>query len=172
MVPLLLPLLALISGILAGPHLDPTSVWLCLPLTILLGVARRPLHFLPVFLLGAGLRDSVPAVPPDPGIEAVRLTGKIVQPPEWRGLGVYLDVEIRTMDGRPYRGRARLTEFLDDPNQLQLYNALDIGSGDRVEILVALRRPATLIGIRESLIFESISNAKASTGPEQSGIRD
>jgi hypothetical protein len=95
-------------------------------------------------LLGAGLRAAVPAVPPDPGIDAVRLVGKITRAPEWRGLGVYLDVQVLRVDGRPYRGRARLTEFLDNPEQLQLFNTLDIGTGDQLEIVVALRRPSTM----------------------------
>jgi len=143
MVPLLYPLVSLISGILAGPYLDARSLWLCLPLAILLGIAKRPLLLLPVFLVGAGLRDSVKVVPPDPGSDAVRLVGRISRAPEWRGIGVYLDVQVLTVDGRDFRGRARLSEFLDDPERLHLFNALDIGSGDQVEILVALRRPAT-----------------------------
>jgi competence protein ComEC len=143
MLPLLFPLLALISGILAGPYLDPNPVWICLPLSILLGIARCPLLLLPVFLLGAGLRSAVPTVPPDPGTDAVRLVGKVTGAPDWRGLGVYIDVEVLRVDGRPYRGRARLTEFLDNPDQLQLFNTLDIGSGDELEIIVALRRPST-----------------------------
>src|SRR4029077_11322834 len=93
--------------------------------------------------LGAGLRAVVPTVPPDPGIDAVRLIGKVVRAPEWRGLGVYLDVQVLRVDGRPYRGRVRLTEFLDNPEQLQLFNTLDIGTGDQLEIVVALRRPST-----------------------------
>jgi competence protein ComEC len=142
MVPLLFPLVVLISGILAGPHLSPNPVWMCLPLSILLGIARRPLLLLPVFLLGVGLRSAVPTVPPDPGIDAVRLVGRVARAPNWRGLGVYLDVQILRIDGRPYRGRARLTEFLDNPEQIQLFQALDIGTGDQVEIVVALRRPS------------------------------
>src|SRR5436190_13586424 len=133
MLPLLFPLVALISGILSGPYLAPNPVWMCLPLSILLGIARRPLLLLPAFLLGAGLRSSVPTVPPDPGSDAIRLVAKVTHAPEWRGLGVYLDVQVLRVDGRPYRGRARLTEFLDNPNQLQLFNALDIGTGDQLE---------------------------------------
>ena len=143
MVPLLFPLVALISGILAGPHLSPNPVWMSLPLSILLGIARRPLFLLPVFLLGAGLRSAVPTVPPDPGTDAVRLLGTVTRAPEWRGLGVYLDVQVLRIDEKPYRGRARLTEFLDNPEQLQLFNTLDLGSGDQLEIVVALRRPST-----------------------------
>lgn len=143
MVPLLFPLVTLISGILAGPYLNPTPVWMCLPLSVLLGIARRPLFLLAAFLVGAALRDAIPTVPPDPGTDAVRLVGKIEHAPEWRGLGVYLDVQVLTVDGRAYRGHARLTEFLDDPERLQLFNSLDIGSGDLLEIVVAMRRPST-----------------------------
>jgi ComEC/Rec2-related protein len=50
---------------------------------------------------------------------------------------------VLRVDGRQYRGRARLTEFLDNPDQLQLFNTLDIGTGDELEIVVALRRPST-----------------------------
>jgi len=143
MIPLFFPLLALISGILSGPHLDPSSVWLCLPLTILLGFARRPLLVLSVFLIGAGLRSAVPSAPPYPGVDAVRLVGKVTRAPEWKGVGVYLDVDILSVDGKPYRGRTRLSEFLDDSERLQIFNSLDLGSGDLVEILVALRRPSS-----------------------------
>ena len=143
MIPLLFPLLALISGVLSAPHLVPSMTWLCLPLSILIGWARRPLLLLSVFLLGAGLRNAVPTVPPDPGRDAVRLVCHVVRAPEWRGIGVYLDVDVLRIDGRPYRGRARLSEFLDDPALLEIFNALDLGRGDQVEIVVALRRPAT-----------------------------
>jgi len=142
MIPLLFPLLALISGILASPYLAPAAIWLCLPLSMLLGIARRPLLLLSVFLLGAGLRNAVPQVPPEPGSDAVRLVCQVIQAPEWRGIGIYLDVDVLQIDDRPYRGRARLSEFLDDPALLQIFNALDLGRGDQVEIVVALHRPA------------------------------
>src|SRR5262249_13822491 len=61
--------------------------------------------------------------------------------PEWRGPGVYLDVDVLTVDDRPYRGRARLTEFLDGAEQRALFDDLNLGAGDRLEILVRLRRP-------------------------------
>ena len=41
----------------------------------------------------------------------------------------------------PYHGRARLTEFLEDPELIALFNGLDLATGDRVEIVVRLRRP-------------------------------
>ena len=56
-------------------------------------------------------------------------------------MGTYLDIELQTVDAQPYQGRARLTEFLDDPEERRLFDALDLGSGDRVEIVVKLHRP-------------------------------
>jgi competence protein ComEC len=52
-----------------------------------------------------------------------------------------LDLRLLDVDAQPYRGRARLTEFLEDPDQRALFDALDLGSGDRVEIVVKLHRP-------------------------------
>ena len=141
MVPLLWPLFALIAGILLSPFLDARSVWLCLPLAALIGFARRWCLLPAIVLLGAGLRSLEPDVPPDPGDLAVRLIGRLTRAPEWRGLGVYLDVEVLSVDGRPYRGRARLTEFLDDADLRSMFEALRLGSGDRLEILVKLHRP-------------------------------
>jgi hypothetical protein len=46
-------------------------------------------------------------------------------------VGVYLDVQLPN-------GRARLTEFLEDPEQRALFATLKLGSGDRVEIVVKL----------------------------------
>jgi competence protein ComEC len=143
MIPLLAPLLALIAGILASAHLDPRSVWLCLPLAVLLAFARKWYALLAVFLLGAGLRSLEPPVPLDPPAEAARVEGRLLRQPEWRGLGVYLDLQVLRVDGRPYRGRARLTEFLDDPELLALFRAHELGTSDRVEVLVRLHRPAT-----------------------------
>ena len=141
MLPLLPPLIALICGIIAAPFLDPHAVWVCFPLACLIAVARRWGLLLVFALLGAGVRAGEPMVPPDPGDVAARIVARLVKPPEWRGLGVYLDIELLSVDARPYTGRARLTEFLDDPEQLAMFNALDLGTGDRVEILVKLHRP-------------------------------
>jgi competence protein ComEC len=142
MFPLLPPLLALIAGILASHSLDPRAVWICLPLAILLGFARKPCALIAIFLLGAGLRSREQPVPPlPPGNEASRVVGRLQNRPDWRGLGVYLDVELDSIDGVPYRGRARLTEFLEDPELKALFNALELGSGDRLEIVVRVRRP-------------------------------
>jgi predicted membrane metal-binding protein len=70
------------------------------------------------------------------------VVGRLVKAPEWRGLGAYLDLELQTVDSRTYRGRARLTEFLDDPELRAMFDALQLGTGDRLEILVKLNRPA------------------------------
>ena len=144
MIPLAPPLLAFIAGILASPYLDARAAWICLPVALLLGFARRPCFAIPVFLLGAGLRSiesPIPQLPP--GSEASRIVGTLRRQPDWRGLGVYLDLSLDSVDGTSYRGRVRLTEFLEDPETIALFNELDLGTGDRVEIVVRLRRPAS-----------------------------
>src|SRR5688572_2432789 len=142
MFPLLPLLFALIAGIVASSHIDARAVWLCLPLAVLLSFARKRCAWLAVFLLGAGLRSLEQPVPPlPPGNEASRVVGRLLHRPDWRGLGVYLDLGVESVDDVPYRGRARLTEFLDDPELTALFNELDLASGDRVEIVVRLRRP-------------------------------
>src|SRR5688500_5173431 len=140
MIPLLLPLLALVAGILASTRLDSRAVWVCVPLAILLGFAHRQFALITIFLIGAGLRSLEPPVPVlPPGSEASRVVGKLLHRPDWRGIGVYLDVAVESVDGVPYQGRARLTEFLEDPELIALFNALDLGTGDRLEIIVRLR---------------------------------
>ena len=144
MIPLLLPLLALIAGILASTHLDLTAVWICFPFAVLLAFARKPCALIAIFLLGAGLRsreNPIPALPA--GAEASRVVCTLQHQPDWRGVGAYLDVAIESIDAHPIRGRARLTEFLEDPGLLELFNALDLHSGDRLEIVVRLRRPTS-----------------------------
>ena len=137
-----LPLVALIAGILLGPCVDPTAVWICLPFSILISFARRRCALLAVLLLGCGVASLQPTVPADPGDTAVRLIGTLRRAPEWHGLGTYLDVQLHSVDGQAYRGRARLTEFLEDPETRQLFDRLDLGSGDRLQIVVKLRRPS------------------------------
>src|SRR5262249_23451265 len=86
-------------------------------------------------------RTAQPIVPPDPGDVASRVVGRLLKSPEWRGLGVYLDVELLSVDARTYTGRARLTEFLDDPGQLAMFNTLDLLTADQLQIPVNLHRP-------------------------------
>jgi len=135
------PLFSLIVGILISPCLDPAAVWICLPLAILISFAKRWCALIAIALLGAGVTSIQPTVPPEPDNTATRVTGKLTKAPEWRGLGSYLDLELQSIDTRPCRGRARLTEFLDDVEQRTLFDALNLGSGDRVEIVVKLHRP-------------------------------
>src|SRR5262245_12294416 len=111
MVPLLWPLAALAAGILCSSILDSKAVWIALPLATLISLARPKYSLLAIALLGAGLRSMHSVIPPDPGVGTVRLTGVVQKPPEWRGLGAYLDIELKTVDGNPFSGRARLAEF-------------------------------------------------------------
>ena len=134
-------LAALIVGMVLSPCLEPIAVWVCLPLAILLAVVRPWCASLAVLLLGAGLAGRESAVVPIAGDTAVRLVGRLTKAPEWRGLGTYLDLELQQVDGQSYRGRARLNEFLDDPEQRRLFEGLGLGTGDRLEILVKLHRP-------------------------------
>src|SRR5688500_13780701 len=105
MIPLLFPLLALVAGTLASNRLDSRAVWVCVPLAILLGFAQRRCALIAIFLIGAGLRSLEPPVPVlPPGGEASRVVGNLLHRPDWRGLGVYLDVAVESVDGVPYRG--------------------------------------------------------------------
>ena len=140
-------LIPLLIGILLSPCLDSRSVWTAIPVTIVMLTLPSPRGrdwclYLLIALAGAADASLAPSVPPVPADSAVRVVGKLTKAPEWRGLGTYLDVELHTIDAQPYRGRARLTEFLDDPDQRELFNGLALGSGDRLEIVVKLHRPA------------------------------
>ncbi len=146
-----LPLAALVTGILLAPCLDLTYVWICLPLSILIAFARPKLWLLTMALLGSGLRAREFEPPPSLGDAPVRIVGVLTRAPQWRGLGVYLDVELQSVDAQTRHGRARLTEFLEEPEQRKLFDALDLGSGDRVEILVRLRRP---VAYRDPGVFD------------------
>ena len=144
-------LIPLLIGILLSPCLDERFVWAVIPITIVLLILTvRPLVaprgrgwclWLLVALIGAADASRVPAIPPIPEDAAVRVVGKLLEAPEWRGLGTYLDVELQSIDSQPYRGRARLTEFLNEPDQRELFEKLELGSGDRLEIVVKLHRP-------------------------------
>src|SRR5262249_47713456 len=140
--PVALPLIALVVGIFLSPCLDHVSVWLCLPLAVLISFGKRWCGLIAVALFGAGLASLRPVPPPDPGETiATRVTGRLTRAPQWRGVGAYLDLQLLTIDAQPCHGFARLTEFLDDPEQRDLFEALGLGSGDRLEIVVKLHRP-------------------------------
>src|SRR5262245_49794932 len=103
---------------------------------------RKWCGFLLVILIGAARTQMRPTVPTGNfGDSAMRLVGSLAKAPEWRGIGVYLDVRVETIDGQRYRGIARLTEFLEDPEQRALFDALGLGSGDRLEVVVKIHRP-------------------------------
>src|SRR5437870_7375855 len=151
-------LIPLLIGILLSPYLDERFEWAAIPaalvtLTFSQGFALLASRFAPsprgrgwtlwllVALIGAADASMLPAVPPIPEDTAVRVVGKLTKAPEWRGIGTYLDLELQTVDRLPCRGSARLTEFLNDSDQRELFDKLDLGSGDRVEIVVKLHRP-------------------------------
>src|SRR5438094_2504743 len=139
-------LIPLLIGILLSPCLDERFVWATIPFALLILTlasdrARGWCVWLLVALIGAADASRVPTVPPVPEDTAVRAVGKLLKAPEWHGLGSYLDVELQAIDTQPYRGRARLTEFLNDPDQRKLFDKLDLGSGDRLEVVVKLHRP-------------------------------
>src|SRR5256712_5053680 len=153
---LLIPLLIVI---LLPTYLDERLVWAAIPAALVTlsfsrGFALLGSRFAPsprargwtlwllVALIGAADASMLPAVPPIPEDTAVRVVGKLTKAPEWAGVGTYLDLELQTVDRLLYRGRARLTEFLNDSDQRELFDKLDLGSGDRVEIVVKLHRPA------------------------------
>ena len=125
-----------------GPCVDPISVWICLPFfdpSLIRPPAMRFAVGLP-----AGLRSCVIAA--DRATRSRRHRGAayriLRRAPEWHGLGIYLDVQLQTVDGQAYRGRARLTEFLEDRDTRRLFEQLELGSGDRLQIVVKLRRPS------------------------------
>ena len=137
-----LPLFALINGILLSSCLDPRSVWVCLPIAILVSFRKRWFGLIAIALVGAGvasLQSGPPAYIDD--TTATRVTGRLTKAPEWRGVGTYLDLELQAIDAQSFHGKARLSEFLDDPEQRALFDALGLGSGDRLEIVVKLHRP-------------------------------
>ena len=143
MAPLFPPLAALIAGVVASPHLEPFFVWLTLVPTLLISLFRPKFLLLALCLIGAGLRATQEMRPPeifDDGYPR-RVVAVLEGPPEWRDPGHYFDVDILTLDGRPWRGRARLSFFPDDDKLDNLFRDLRLGTGDRVEILTRLRPP-------------------------------
>src|ERR1051325_1546242 len=141
-------LIPLVFGILVSSCLDVRYVWAGIGVTLVTLIlpspsGRRWCVFLLVGLIGAAAgAASTPAIVPVQTDTAVRVIGTLRKAPEWRGLGTYLDVELHSIDAQPYRGRARLTEFLDGPGQREAFDALDLGSGDRLEVVVKLHRPS------------------------------
>jgi competence protein ComEC len=144
--PLLFPLLALVAGILVSPYLDNRYVWLTLPLTLLVAIARPRTAFTTVFLFGSLIRTHYEVAPPhivDDGLPA-RVEAVLEGAPQFRAPGYDLTARILRVNGVALSGSARLTYSPpDDGRQLaQIFEELELGSGDRIEVLVRLRRPS------------------------------
>ncbi len=110
---------------------------------LLIAIARPKCAVLVVFLLGSGLRankDVQPPVIPDDGYPA-RVVVRLGGPPEWREPGFYLDVQLISVGDRPISGRALISYFPGEPELDTLFRSFQLGSGDRLEILVRLRPP-------------------------------
>ena len=145
MPPLFLTLLALIAGILASPYLDHRYLWIAFPLALAIAWVRPRFALIAVLLFGSGIRAFQETRPPfiaDDGLP-VRVTAVLENAPEFRAPGYYLTVRSIRIDDAAIDGRARLTYFpADDAEELtKLFDDLALGSGDRIEVLVRLRRP-------------------------------
>ena len=143
MPPLFPPLVALVAGIVSAPFLHPDYVWLCVAPALLIAIARKRYAVLVIFLLGAGLRSDKDVEPPfilDDGYP-VRTVVELEGPPEWLEPGYYLNVRVISIGDREISGRARLSYFPEESELDNLFRDLRLGSGDRLELLVRLRRP-------------------------------
>ena len=143
MPPLVLPLAALILGILASPYLHPSFVALNTLPTLLIAWMRPRWALLPIFLVGAVLASSHSARPPhipDDGYPH-RVVGTLGSAPEFRSPGYYLDLRLESVAERDWWGRARLSYFPADGVTEQLFRDLELGNGDQIELLIRLRPP-------------------------------
>jgi competence protein ComEC len=133
----------LVVGILLGPVLDLTYLRAAAPLTLVV-VALRPRHaWLALFLLGAvarGHHEPRPQFLFDDGLP-VRAVGVLERAPERRDSSYYLDIDLEAIGEEPWAGRARLAFFPETESGEDLFLGLDLGSGDRIEVLVRLRSP-------------------------------
>ena len=146
MAPLVPPLLAIVAGIASASALDTRSVWLALPLALAIAWARPRLALIAVFLFGAGIRGLQDGRPPylaDDGLPS-RVTATLEGAPEYRPPGYHLIVDLESVNRRPVRGKARISYFPDEgtAEPAALFDGLDLGSGDRIELLVRLRPPS------------------------------
>jgi competence protein ComEC len=111
--------------------------------SILLAAVRPRWVLLPIVLLGAGLgtaHERLPAPIADDGYPR-RIVATLESAPEFRSPGYYLDVRLVQVDGHEREGRARLSHFPQDESQDQLFRDLELGTGDRIEVLVLLSQP-------------------------------
>ncbi len=130
-------------GIVASPGLNSHYVWKVIPLAILIATARTRYAPIPIFLLGAVLvslqEDRPPAIVDDQ--YPVRVVAIVEGAPEHRAPGYYLNARIMSIGGTEWSGRARLSYFPAGEYLDRLFRQLDLGSGDRIEVLVRLRPP-------------------------------
>ena len=126
-----------------SPYLDVSYVWITFPVALLIAIVRTRYALLAVFLLGGLLtshREIRPTAIPDDGYP-VRVVATVDDAPEYRAPGYYLNVRVLSVGDAEWWGRARLSYFPADENLEQLFRQLDLGSGDRIEVLVRLRPP-------------------------------
>ena len=143
MPPLVPPLTALAAGILASPYIDISYAWIALPFACLVSIIRPRWTLIPVFVLGGIITSRQEIRPPgipDDGYPR-RVIARLEHAPEYRDPGYYLNVQILSVGGTEWWGRARLSFFPADEDLYRLFHELDLGAGDRIEVLVRLRPP-------------------------------
>ena len=145
MPPLLWPLLSLTAGILASPFLDTRFAPGLIALACLLALARPKLALVALALVGAILGNASRRPPPvtieDDGLPR-RVALRLLGPPEPRANGISFVADVLAVDGTPVGpGRTRLAWFPDDYGTREIFDGLGLGRGDRIEVLVRLRRP-------------------------------
>lgn len=110
---------------------------------MLIAIARVRYALLAVVLLGvllASRQEIRPQAIPDDGY-AVRVVATVDGAPKYRAPGYYLNVHILSVGEVEWWGRARLSYFPAEEDLERLFRQLDLGSGDRIEVLVRLRPP-------------------------------
>jgi competence protein ComEC len=141
--PLRAPLAALVAGILVSPHLDEGSVWVALPVAALVGWIRPKLIVIAVFLTGSAVRSIADLPPPrlvDDGY-AARVVARIVRGPDQRQGDFTMTLALETANGVAISGRAEVDYFPPGGELRTMFEELDLGTGDRIEILVRLGPP-------------------------------
>lgn len=145
--PLIGPLLSLVTGILSAPRLDLRYAGPAILLAVLVACRHRSFAMVAIGLTGAVLSQR--AVPT--GVNAIvddgvarRVVLRLDAPPEASADGVSFEARVLTADGVAVReGRALLRWFPNDDPTAAIFESLDLGRGDTLEVLVRLRRPNT-----------------------------